>query len=165
MIKWFVNKQYNDLLKRHMNIIQLVFYGTWSGPGPKRWTLQSSEPASPVFCFASLLLPRFNQQSKQNILEERNTVLSALGRALSEAGSNDDQITEQELTKALSGLMKDTGHGPENANHNRKGDGEDRGRAACSWPGPQVYPSGQQGHRTGTFICKTPTRFILNVCE
>ena len=61
----------------------------------------------------SALLQRFVQQSNQNNLDERKAVWKGLDRTLTEAGSNDDLITELEFTKALSGLSKDTAPGPD----------------------------------------------------
>ena len=61
----------------------------------------------------SALLQRFVQQSNQNNLDERKAVWKGLDRTLTEAGSNDDMITELEFTKALSGLSKDTAPGPD----------------------------------------------------
>ena len=59
----------------------------------------------------SALLQRFVQQSNQNNLDERKAVCKGLDRTLTEAGSNDDMITELEFTEALSGLSKDTAPG------------------------------------------------------
>ena len=61
----------------------------------------------------SALLQRFVQQSNQNNLDERKAVWKGLDRSLTEAGSNDDMITELEFTEALSGLSKDTAPGPD----------------------------------------------------
>ena len=61
----------------------------------------------------SALLQRFVQQSIQNNLDERKTVWKGLDRTLTEAGSNDDLITELEFTEALSGPSKDTAPGPD----------------------------------------------------
>ena len=61
----------------------------------------------------SALLQRFVQQSNQNNLDERKAVWKGLDRTLTEAGSNDDLITELEFTEALSGLSKDTAPGPD----------------------------------------------------
>ena len=61
----------------------------------------------------SALLQRFVQQSNQNNLDERKAVWKGLDRTLTEAGSNDDMITELEFTEALSGLSKDTAPGPD----------------------------------------------------
>ena len=61
----------------------------------------------------SALLQRFVQQSNQNNLNERKAVWEGLDRTLTEAGSNDDMITELEFTEALSGLSKDTAPGPD----------------------------------------------------
>ena len=61
----------------------------------------------------SALLQRFVQQSNQNNLDERKAVWEGLDRTLTEAGSNDDLITELEFTEALSGLSKDTAPGPD----------------------------------------------------
>ena len=61
----------------------------------------------------SALLQRFVQQSSQNNLDERKAVWEGLDRTLTEAGSNDDMITELGFTKALSGLSKDTAPGPD----------------------------------------------------
>ena len=61
----------------------------------------------------SALLQRFVQQSNQNNLDERKAVWKGLDRTLTEAGSNDDIITELEFTEALSGLSKDTAPGPD----------------------------------------------------
>ena len=61
----------------------------------------------------SALLQRFVQQSNQNNLDERKAVCKELDRTLTEAGSNDDMITELEFTEALSGLSKDTAPGPD----------------------------------------------------
>ena len=61
----------------------------------------------------SALLQRFVQQSNQNNLDERKAVWEGLDRTLTEAGSNDDMITELEFTEALSGLSKDTAPGPD----------------------------------------------------
>ena len=52
-------------------------------------------------------------QSNQNNLDERKAVWEGLDRTLTEAGSNDDMITELEFTEALSGLSKDTAPGPD----------------------------------------------------
>ena len=60
----------------------------------------------------SALLQRFVQQSNQNNLDERKAVWKGLDRTLTEAGSNDDLITELEFTEALSGLSKDTAPSP-----------------------------------------------------
>ena len=60
----------------------------------------------------SALLQRFVQQSNQNNLDERKAVWKGLDRTLTEAGSNDDLITELEFTEALSRLSKDTAPGP-----------------------------------------------------
>ena len=60
----------------------------------------------------SALLQHFVQQSNRNNLDERKTVWKGQDRNLTAAGSNDDLITELELTEALSGLSKDTGPGP-----------------------------------------------------
>ena len=54
------------------------------------------------------LLQRFVQQSNENNLDEWKTVWKGLDRNLTEAGSNDDLITE-----ALLGLSKDTTPGPD----------------------------------------------------
>ena len=54
----------------------------------------------------SALLQHFVQQSNQNNLDERKAVWKGLDRTLTEAGSNDDMITELEFTEALSGLSK-----------------------------------------------------------
>ena len=59
------------------------------------------------------LLQRFVQQSSQNDLDERKAVWKELDRTPTEAGSNDDLITELEFTEALSGLSKDTAPGPD----------------------------------------------------
>ena len=59
----------------------------------------------------SALLQRFVQQSNKNNLDERKAVWKGLDRTLTEAGSNDDMITELEFTEALSGLSKDTAPG------------------------------------------------------
>ena len=61
----------------------------------------------------SALLQHFVQQSNQNNLDERKAVWKGLDRTLTEAGSNDDLITELEFTEALSGLSKDTAPGPD----------------------------------------------------
>ena len=61
----------------------------------------------------SALLQHFAQQSNQNNLDERKAVWKGLDRTLTEAGSNDDLITELEFTEALSGLSKDTAPGPD----------------------------------------------------
>ena len=61
----------------------------------------------------SALLQHFVQQSNQDNLGERKAVWEGLDRTLTEAGSNDDMITELEFTEALSGLRKDTAHGPD----------------------------------------------------
>ena len=61
----------------------------------------------------SALLQRFVQQSNQNNLDERKAVWEGLDRTLTEAGSNDDMITELEFTEALSGLSKDIAPGPD----------------------------------------------------
>ena len=53
----------------------------------------------------SALLQRFVQQ---NNLDKRKAVWKGLDRSLTEAGSNDDLVTELEFTKALSGESKDT---------------------------------------------------------
>ena len=60
----------------------------------------------------SALLKCFVQQSNQNNLDERKAVRKELDRTLTEAGSNDDLITELESTEALSRLSKDTAPGP-----------------------------------------------------
>ena len=52
-------------------------------------------------------------QSNQNNLDEKKAVWKGLDRTLTEAGSNDDLITELEFTKARPGLNKDTGPGLE----------------------------------------------------
>ena len=59
----------------------------------------------------SALLQRFVQQNSQNNLDERKAVCKGLDRTLTEAGSNDDMVTELEFTEALSGLSKDTAPG------------------------------------------------------
>ena len=61
----------------------------------------------------SALLQHFVQQSHQNNLDERKAVWEGLDRTLTEAGSNDDMITELEFTEALSRLSKDTAPGPD----------------------------------------------------
>ena len=61
----------------------------------------------------SALLQRFVQQSNQNNLDERKAAWEGLDRTLTEAGSNDDMISELEFTEALSGLSKDTAPGPD----------------------------------------------------
>ena len=61
----------------------------------------------------SALLQRFVQQNNQNSLDERKAVCKGLDRTLTEAGSNDDLITELEFTEALSGLSKDTAPSPD----------------------------------------------------
>ena len=61
----------------------------------------------------SALLRRFVQQSNQNNLDERKVVWKGLDRTLTEAGSNDDLITELEFTDSLSGLSKDSTPGPD----------------------------------------------------
>ena len=61
----------------------------------------------------SELLQRFTKQSDQNNLDERKAVWKVLNRALTEAGSKDDLITELEFTEALSGQSKDTAPGPD----------------------------------------------------
>ena len=62
---------------------------------------------------SSALLQRFVQQSNQNNLDERTAVWKGLDRTLTEAGSNDDMITELEFIEALSGLSKETAPGPD----------------------------------------------------
>ena len=62
---------------------------------------------------SSALLQRFVQQSNQNNLDESKAVWKRLDKTLTEAGSNDDLITELEFTEALSGLSKDTAPGPD----------------------------------------------------
>ena len=59
------------------------------------------------------LLECFVQQSDQNYLDERKACWKGLDRTLTEAGSNDDLITDLEFTEALSGLSKDTAPGPD----------------------------------------------------
>ena len=61
----------------------------------------------------SALLQRFVQHSNQNHLDERKAVRKGLDRKLTEAGSNDDLITELGFTEALSGLSNNTAPGPE----------------------------------------------------
>ena len=61
----------------------------------------------------SALLQRFVQQSNQHNLDERKAVWKVLDRAPTEAGSNDDLITELEFTEARSGLSKDTALSPD----------------------------------------------------
>ena len=61
----------------------------------------------------SALLQLFIQQSNQNNLDERKAVWKGMDRTLTEAGSNDDLITELEFTEALSGLSNDTAPGPD----------------------------------------------------
>ena len=61
----------------------------------------------------SALLQRFVHQSYQNNLDERKAVWKGLDGTLTEAGSNDDLITELGFTEALSGLSKDTVPGPD----------------------------------------------------
>ena len=61
----------------------------------------------------SALLQRFVQQGNQNNLDERKAVWKGLDRTLTEAGSNDDMITELKLTEALCRLSKDTAPGPD----------------------------------------------------
>ena len=61
----------------------------------------------------SALLQCFVQQNSQNNLDERTAVWKGLDRTLTEAGSNDDLITELGFTEALSGLSKDTAPGPD----------------------------------------------------
>ena len=56
----------------------------------------------------SALLQRFVQQSNHNNLDEWKAVWKGLIRTLTEAGSNDDLITELEFTDELSGQSKDT---------------------------------------------------------
>ena len=53
----------------------------------------------------------FVQQSSQNNLDERKAVWKGLNRTLTEVGSNDDMITELELTEAFSGMSKDAAPG------------------------------------------------------
>ena len=72
----------------------------------------------------SALLQRFVQQSNQNNLDERKAVWKGLDRNLTEAGSNDNLITELGFTEALSGLSNNTAPGPDkvkyyNNNNNR----------------------------------------------
>ena len=55
----------------------------------------------------SALLQRFVQHRNQNNLDERKALWKGLDRTLTEAGSNDNLITELECTEALSGLSKD----------------------------------------------------------
>ena len=54
----------------------------------------------------STLLQRFAKQSNQNNLDERAVVWKGLNRTLTEAGSNDNLVTELKFTDALSGLSK-----------------------------------------------------------
>ena len=61
----------------------------------------------------SALLQRFVQQSNQNNLDERKAVWEGLDRTLTEAGSNDDLITDLEFTETLSGLSEDIAPGPD----------------------------------------------------
>ena len=56
----------------------------------------------------SALLQRFVQQCSQNNLDERKAVWKKLNRTLTEAGSNDDPLTELEITTALSELLVQT---------------------------------------------------------
>ena len=62
---------------------------------------------------SSALLQRFVHQSNPDNLDETKAVWKGLDRTLTEAGSNDDLITELEFTEALSGLSKDTASGPD----------------------------------------------------
>ena len=61
---------------------------------------------------SSSLLQRFVRQNNQNNLE-RKAVWKGLDRTLTQAVSNAELITELEFTEALSGLSKDTAHGPD----------------------------------------------------
>ena len=61
----------------------------------------------------SALLQRFVQQRNQNNLDERKAVWKGLYRTLTEAGSNDDLITELEFTEALPELSKGTAPVPD----------------------------------------------------
>ena len=63
--------------------------------------------------YGSALLQRFVQQSNQNNLDERKAVWKGLQGTFTEAGSNDDLITELEFTDALSDLSKDAAPGPD----------------------------------------------------
>ena len=56
----------------------------------------------------SVVLQRFIQQSNQNNPDETKEVWKRLDRTLTEAGLNEDLITELELTVALYGLSEDT---------------------------------------------------------
>ena len=61
-----------------------------------------------------LVLPqRFVHHSNKNNLDERKAVWTGLDRTLTEAGPNDDLITELEFTEALSGLSKDAAPDPD----------------------------------------------------
>ena len=55
--------------------------------------------------------PTLVPQTNQNNLEERKAVWKVPDRTLTEAGSNDDLITELEFTEAISGLSKGTAPG------------------------------------------------------
>ena len=61
----------------------------------------------------SVLLQHFAQQSNQNNLDERKAVWKGLDKTLTEAGSNDELITELKFIEALSRLSKDTAPGPD----------------------------------------------------
>ena len=49
----------------------------------------------------------------RNRVDERKAVWKGLDRTLTEAGSNDDLITELEITEALLGLSKNAAPGPD----------------------------------------------------
>ena len=53
------------------------------------------------------------QRNNQNNLDEKKAVWKGLDRTLTEAGSNDDLVTELEFTEALPGLSQDTAPGPD----------------------------------------------------
>ena len=61
----------------------------------------------------SALLQCFIQWSEQNNLHEKKAVWKVLDKTLTEAGMNDYLITKLGYIKAISGLSKDTAHGPD----------------------------------------------------
>ena len=69
--------------------------------------------ASGALLKGSALLQGFVQKTNQNNLDDRKAVWKGLDGTLTEAGSNDDLITELEFTEAFSGLSKDTAPGPD----------------------------------------------------
>ena len=111
-------KSFCDTLNRDTTLTHFwQFYRQMEGCAANTNTLDLIDASGAVLKTSkekgSALLQRFVQQSNQNNLDERKAVWKGLVRTLTEAGSNDDLITELEFTEALSRLSKDTAPGPD----------------------------------------------------